>query len=378
MNELFKLILKLSISGSIFFLVFQGLSFFTQKIFSAKWHLFILKLNMIVYFTPIVLIYDSFTKGSSSHNMNSINIAFNEIGKSNHSIKVIEYLVIIWILGVSIICCWNFYCYKRFIKSIKNSSYRDEELESAIYKCSKDLKIIKRITVRRSCINSSPMIIGVIKPIIIFPSNMDYSSKLEPVIIHELIHYRRKDSLFKMIQFGIMAINWFNPIVYIMNNVFEKWCEISCDEIVAENMSYAERKEYGETILNIIETLSVAPNSLYLHLCSDKNYIKRRLFMMLNNKKSNRFNKVLRIMVVGAIVLCSFGISIVTTATVAADEERVDNIVIDTNDDSIREMFEGRVEEMKNENNLIKSQGSMIVVDVETGEVLGTCKFNKL
>lgn len=156
MNELFKLLLKMSISGSIFFTVFYILIFFTQKVFSGKWHLRLIKINMIFYVVPIVSFYDFFTK------------------------------------------------------DLKDKSRLEEVLLSLLQ-----------------------LLIGILNPTIIFPRNIECSYKLEPVIIHELTHYKRKDLLFKTIQLWIVTINWFNPIVYVMNNLFEKWCEISCDEIVA-------------------------------------------------------------------------------------------------------------------------------------------------
>lgn len=374
MNELFKPILKLSISGSIFFILFYILSFFTKKVFSAKWHLLILKINMIFYFIPIVLFYDYFNKGQKGINENSFNIVFNDIVRSNDSIKITEYLFTIWLLGIVIISFWNFYCYKKFIKSIKNSSYGDEELDNAIYNCRINLNIDYNVKVKRSYIVSSPMLIGMINPMIIFPGNMRYSSKLEPVIVHELIHYKRKDLLFKLIQLGIMTINWFNPIVYLMSNIFEKWCEISCDEIVAENMSYSERKEYGETVLSIIEGLSSTPNNLCFYLCSDKKYIKRRLIMMLNIKKPNKVKKIFGLALICAVVLSSSVISFATTATI--DNGR-DKFVIETNDDGIRKMLEGEIDEIKNDINTTGiDSGSVIVIDIETGEELGKLIYN--
>lgn len=374
MNELFKLTLKLSISGSIFFILFYILSFFTKKVFSAKWHLIILKINMIFYFIPIVLFYDYFNKGQKGINENSFNIVFNDIVRSNYSIKITEYLFTIWLLGIVIISFWNFYCYKKFIKSIKNSFYGDEELDNAIYNCRINLNIDYKVKIKRSHIVSSPMLIGMINPMIIFPGNMRYSSKLEPVIVHELIHYKRKDLLFKLIQLGIMTINWFNPIVYLMNNIFEKWCEISCDEIVAENMSYSERKEYGETVLSIIEGLSITSNNLCFYLCSDKKYIKRRLIMMLNIKKPNKFKRILGGALICVVVLCSAVISFGTTGTI---DNSTDNFVIETNDASIRKMLEGQIDEIKNDINTTGiNRGSTIVIDMKTGEELGKLIYN--
>lgn len=373
MNELFKLMLKLSISGSVFFILFYILSFLTKKVFSAKWHLLILKINMIFYFIPVVLFYELFTKGPKQINENPFNIVFNEIGRSNYSIKITEYLFTIWILGILIISFWNFYSYKKFVKSIKYSSYIDEKLKEAIYNDRLKLNIDKNIKVRRSYIANSPMLIGIRNPIIIFPSNMKYSSKLEPVITHELIHYKRKDLVFKLIQLTIITINWFNPIVYLMSNIFEKWCEISCDEIVAENMSYSERKEYGETVLNIIEGISIVPNNLCFYICSDKKYIKRRLIMMLKFKKPKKLKRILGVALIFIVALFSIAISFGATANI--DNSR-NNFVIETNDTGIRKMLEGQIDEIENTVNGTAKRGSTIVIDVKTGEVLGKLIYN--
>lgn len=397
MNELFKLLLKMSISGSIFFAVFYILNFFTQNIFSAKWHLWLIKINMIFYFVPIVSFYDFFTRNlKSSVNLNSVNIVFNEIGKSNSSIPITKYLFIIWILGVVIISFWHFYCYKKFIRDINISTYRDEQLESLVYNCKKNLNINSFIKVRRSYIVTTPMIIGILNPIIIFPRNFDCNYKLEPVIIHELTHYKRKDLLFKIIQLVIVTINWFNPIVYVMNNMFEKWCEISCDEIVAENMSYCKRKEYGETILNIIERNSIVPNSLCFYLCNDKRYIKRRLMMMLNIKKDSKFKKIFGIVLVSAIFTFTAVASVAATTTninfinnekpldinlIGKTYEEALSIIdenglsfkIESSNDSIKSLLEQEIKEVEKDNSTVR--GSITVVNTKSNEVVGLASF---
>ena len=399
MNELFKLLLKMSISGSIFFTVFYILNFFTQNMFSAKWHLWLIKINMIFYFVPIVSFYDFFTRNlKSSTNLNSVNIVFNEIGKSNSSISITKYLFIIWILGVVIISFWHFYCYKRFIRDIDISTYRDEQLESLVYNCKKNLNINSFIKVRRSYILTTPMIIGILNPIIIFPRNFDCDYKLEPVIIHELTHYKRKDLLFKIIQLVIVTINWFNPIVYVMNNMFEKWCEISCDEIVAENMSYCKRKEYGETILNIIERNSIVPNSLCFYLCNDKRYIKRRLIMMLNIKKDSKFKKIFGIVLVSAIFTFSAVASVAATTTninfinnekpldinlIGKTYEEALSIIdenglsfkIESSNDSIKSLLEQEIKEVEKDNSTVR--GSITVVNTKSNEVIGLASFTR-
>lgn len=379
MNDILKVVLQLSISGSIFFIIFYLISFFTKRIFSAKWHFLILKLNMIFYMFPIVLIYDFFSISSRKIYSNSFNIAFNEIANRNNSLKFFNCLFIIWILGVSVFIVWNIYCYHNFIKEIMNFSYEDNELDNLLYRCKVELNINVNISIKRSLAVTTPMVVGIVKPKIIFPINIKCCEKLEPVLIHELIHLRRRDLLTKIIQIGVTAVHWFNPIIYIINNNMEKWCEISCDEIVAEKMSYEERKEYGNVILSIIENVSLAPSSLCLYLCNDKKYIKRRLIMMLNVQKSNKFKNVFAGLLVGGIVLSATGISVSATTgnnnstsinLVGKSYEEAILIIKDSGLDYISEDFIS--ESMMGET----SRGAIVTIDIETGEVLESISYS--
>jgi bla regulator protein BlaR1 len=379
MNDILKTVLQLSISGSIFFIIFYLISFITKRIFSAKWHFLILKLNMIFYILPIVLIYDYFSRDSRQIHSNYFNIAFNKIGNRNDSLEVFNYLSIIWIVGVIVFIVWNIYCYHKFIKEVMSFSYEDNELNNMLYKCKLKLNITLNISIKRSLVVTTPMVVGIVRPKIIFPVNIKCCEKLEPVLIHELVHLRRRDLLTKILQIGVTAVHWFNPIIYMINNNMEKWCEISCDEIVAENMSYEERKEYGNTILNIIENVSLPPSSLCLYLCNDKKYIKRRLIMMLNVQKSNKFKNVFAGLLVCGIVLGAMGISVSATTSnnnstsinlVGKSYEEAISIIKDSGLDSTSEDFIS--EAMMGE----PSRGAIITIDTQTGEVLKTISFS--
>ena len=254
-----------------------------------------------------------------------------------------------------------------------NFSYEDNELDNLLYRCKVKLNINVNISIKRSLAVTTPMVVGIVKPKIIFPINIKCCEKLEPVLIHELIHLRRRDLLTKIIQIGVTAVHWFNPIIYIINNNMEKWCEISCDEIVAEKMSYEERKEYGNVILSIIENVSLVPSSLCLYLCNDKKYIKRRLIMMLNVQKSNKFKNVFAVLLVGGIVLSATGISVSATTgnnnstsinLVGKSYEEAISIIKDSGLDYISEDFIS--ESMMGET----SRGAIVTIDIETGEVL--------
>ncbi|MEN8077311.1 M56 family metallopeptidase [Clostridioides difficile] len=380
MNDILKVILKLSISGSIFFMIFFLISFFTKRIFSAKWHLFILKLNMIFFIFPVVSICDYFSRNSRKVYSNSFNIVFNEIGNKNDYLVFFNCFFIIWILGVSLFIIWNIYCYHKFIKEVMSQSYEDISFDNMLYKCKLKLNITSEVAIRKSNRINSPMVVGILNPKIIFPSNIEYDNKLEPVITHELVHLKRKDLLTKFIQIGITAVNWFNPIIYMMNNSMEKWCEISCDEIVAENMSYEERKEYGKTVLSIIENVSLTSNNLCLYLCNDKKYIKRRLIMMLKVKKSTKTKKIFAGMLLAGIVLGATGISVSATAETSNPEAI--NLVGKTYEEAVSMIKDAGLEFISKDSTPTDiignpSRGAIVAVDIETGEVLSSVSFGE-
>ena len=380
MNNILKIVLQLNISGSIFFIIFSLISFFSKNIFSAKWNFLVLKLNMIFFIFPIVSIYDYFIKKSSKVYLNSFNIVFNKIGNINNSLWIFKVLFIVWIVGVVVFIVWNIYCYYRFTTYIMSNSYEDKRFDDILYRYKLKLNIKSNIAIIKSNSVKSPVVIGIVNPKIIFPINIEYDNKLEPVINHELVHLKRRDLLTKFIQRLITAINWFNPIIYMFNNNMEKWCEISCDEIVAEDLSYDERKEYGNMILNVIENVSLTPSSLCLYLCNDKKYIKRRLVMMLNSEKSSRIKNIFSGLLVGGLVLGSTVISVSAKTSnnnsnninlSGKSYEEAISIIKDSGLDFISEEFISQ--SMMEENEI----GAIVVINVETGEVLEHISYSK-
>ncbi|WP_224038246.1 M56 family metallopeptidase [Clostridium gelidum] len=54
-------------------------------------------------------------------------------------------------------------------------------------------------------------------------------------------------------KYKVNAVNWFNPIEYIIRNKINVTCELSLDEQLVKNLNKSKRKYYGETILELIE-----------------------------------------------------------------------------------------------------------------------------
>ena len=94
----------------------------------------------------------------------------------------------------------------------------------------------------------TPFILGVIRPRIYLPSSLDDTSR-ENVLLHEREHSSRRDHWWKPLGFLILALHWFNPLVWAAYILLCRDLELACDEKIIAAMSDDEKKSYSETLL---------------------------------------------------------------------------------------------------------------------------------
>lgn len=95
-----------------------------------------------------------------------------------------------------------------------------------------------------------PFTVGVIKPKIYLPAEMQ-EEFYEPVICHEKVHIARKDYLIKNLVLTILAINWFQPLMWLAYFLFVRDMEVTCDEMVLRKRPVEFRKQYAKALLEL-------------------------------------------------------------------------------------------------------------------------------
>lgn len=71
----------------------------------------------------------------------------------------------------------------------------------------------------------------------------------ELVILHEKMHIRRADNLWRILAFLIVAAHWFNPLCWLFLKLFLTDLELSCDERVLTKLGDNRAKEYASSLL---------------------------------------------------------------------------------------------------------------------------------
>ena len=95
----------------------------------------------------------------------------------------------------------------------------------------------------------SPFVLGIIKPKIYLPFNMN-EKDMEHVVAHEMAHIRRKDHLWKPLGFILLTLHWFNPLMWIAMRKCTEDLELSCDETVLLDADDTTRKQYAVLLLD--------------------------------------------------------------------------------------------------------------------------------
>lgn len=96
---------------------------------------------------------------------------------------------------------------------------------------------------------TSPFVLGLFRPTIYLPYSMT-EDDMTHVISHEYAHIHRGDHWWKLIGFLLLAVYWFNPLVWVAYVLFCRDMELACDEKAVANMDSTDRQAYSTALLH--------------------------------------------------------------------------------------------------------------------------------
>jgi len=88
-------------------------------------------------------------------------------------------------------------------------------------------------------------------------SQADEEADLRFILLHENIHIKRRDNLWRMVGIITACLHWFNPLSWLFLKLFFTDLELACDEAVLAQCGEAEKKNYANALLNGIERKSL-------------------------------------------------------------------------------------------------------------------------
>lgn len=154
-----------------------------------------------------------------------------ELGQTVDRVQVqLVNMTSIWLLGIAIMILYTIISYWKLKRKV----------ETAV--------LYKNNIFQSECVNS-PFVLGIIKPKIYLPFDMN-EQDMKHVIAHEQAHIKRLDHWWKPLGFLLLTIHWFNPLIWVAYILFCRDIELACDEKVVKEWNGELRADYSQALLN--------------------------------------------------------------------------------------------------------------------------------
>ena len=112
----------------------------------------------------------------------------------------------------------------------------------------------RKISVRSSDLISGPLTYGILRPVILLPSEIHLDEEEFLCIMeHEWVHIRRNDVFVKYLMCLAVCIYWFHPLVWMMARLLEQDMEIACDEEALDKYPDCFKKTYALSLIRLAQ-----------------------------------------------------------------------------------------------------------------------------
>lgn len=176
------------------------------------------------------------------------------------------------------------------LRNLKESALplQNQEIRRLYAHCLEEMKLHMAIPVYSTAFLTSPIITGLLKPCIYLPLHLisDYNrSDMRFMLLHELQHYRHRDSAANCAMSLAAVLYWFNPLVWYALKEMRSDQEIACDTSVLNMLHENEYKDYGNTLINLAEKISLTPYPFASGLGGNIKQMKRRIVNIASYKR---------------------------------------------------------------------------------------------
>lgn len=147
---------------------------------------------------------------------------------------------------------------------------------------------------------STPFVLGVLAPRIYVPETVS-EQDFPQVLAHERCHICRWDHVWKPLAFLLLAVNWFNPVLWAAYVLLGRDMERACDEMVLKNATPAQRAAYSRALVACAAQPKMAA---VCPLAFGEVAVKERVKNVLNYKKPALWAVILLVVAAAIIGVC--------------------------------------------------------------------------
>ncbi len=200
-----------------------------------------------------------------------------------------QILCCIWIMGILTMILFMVKAKIR-LENIKKSALtlQNTNVRKLYCLCLDELKISRAIPLYSTAFLKSPIIVGFLRPCIYLPIHLisDFNAvELRFMLLHELQHYKHKDSLVNVLMNLAGIFYWFNPLIWYALKEMHIDREVACDTSVLKMLKEGSYEGYGNTLILLAQKLSRTPFPFSTGISGNMKQMQRRIVNIASYEK---------------------------------------------------------------------------------------------
>ncbi len=217
-----------------------------------------------------------------------------------------------------------------FTNNLKNnqSSIVSDSVFTQLLALKKELGINRYIKIAESAKVQTPMLIGYLKPVILFPVGLINQLSIEEtnaILAHELAHIKRNDFAHNLFISLLETLFYYHPAVWWISANFRLERENCCDDLAVKTIG--DKAIYARTLVKIEELKSTNIPSLAIPMARNKNQLLHRIGRIINQPQTR--NQI-RERIIAVMLLFTFFFGFAHTPSVNNDRHIAVSPVVET------------------------------------------------
>jgi len=220
-----------------------------------------------------------------------------------------------WAAGSIVVAMRMFRKFSRLSREVASHSVATPEwIDLAVRKQCKVLELRRVPKIVTTDCGLGPATLGLFAPMVLLPrcllvpssnrSDREIRAQVEIIIAHELVHCRRGDLFFSLVQAFSVCVWWYHPMVRLASRMLSQEAERACDEETIDALDFS-RAAYAGALLSVLQHKQTLGLSVPLPGIRPRDVTRDRLERIMKPRpKSHRRSTVwLTILLAGGLLI---------------------------------------------------------------------------
>lgn len=171
----------------------------------------------------------------------------------------IHVLVLVWFGGAAVVLGMSVRAQLRFTARVRQETeIHSSEVQRLFESCKQEMQVRRPVKLIGTKQIAVPTLLGVMRPKLLLPTSTLHTLEtngLRHIFLHELAHVKRHDILLNLLTGLLLAMHWFNPLLWYAARQMKEDQEVACDALALKHLEPACHRSYALTLLKLLETL---------------------------------------------------------------------------------------------------------------------------